>query len=158
MIKVKEHTKESLLKQKLKEIENLLLKTQKELQREAEYSNHLKSIIQESGSTKKSTTITIKSATKIEFIQVNNIICCNADEGYTHIKLEDGRTITASKPLSSFEKILEQHSFFRISKSHLINCNHIITLHKDKNQILLKGDILLDIARRRRVEFLKTLE
>ena len=158
MIKVKEYTAEILLKMKLKEVEDQLLQTQKKLQREAEYNNHLESILKDSESTKKSSTITIKSATKIEFVQVNNIICCNADEGYTHIQLKDGRTITAAKTLSSFEKILEQQSFFRISKSHLINTNHIVTFYKDRNQILLLGDIFLDIARRRRVEFLKTLK
>jgi DNA-binding LytR/AlgR family response regulator len=158
LIKVKEHTKESLLKQKLKKIENQLRQTQKELQRESEYNNHLKSIIDEESSTKKSDTITIKSATKIEFVQVNDIVCCNADEGYTHVLLKDGRTITASKPLNTFEKMLNPIDFFRISKSHLINTKCIVTFHKDRNQISLQGDITLDIARRRRVEFLKTLK
>lgn len=156
MIKVKEHTKESLLKDQLKQLEKQLLKTQKELQRESEYNNHLEGIIKET-STKKSTTITIKSATKIEFVQIDDILCCNADEGYTDVQLIGGRTITATKPLTVFEKILEQHSFFKISKSHIINTNQIVTFHKDRNQILLKGNILLDISRRRRVEFLKTL-
>ena len=157
MIKVKEHNSESLLKKKLKEIENQLLQTQKELQRESEYNNHLESILQEEGSTKKSTTITIKSATKIEFIQVEDIVCCDADEGYTHVQLIDGRTITAVKTLNSFEKILVEHFFFRISKSHIINTNQVVTFYKDRNQILLQGEILLDVARRRRVEFLKML-
>ncbi|MBL4669148.1 MAG: LytTR family transcriptional regulator [Flavobacteriales bacterium] len=155
-INVKEHTKESLLKQKLKQLEKKLLTTQKELQRESEYNTHLESIIK-GDSVKKSTTITIKSATKIEFVPVNDIICCNADEGYTDVLLIDGRIITAAKPLTIFENILEPHSFFRVNKSHIINTNHIITFHKDRNQILLYGNILLDISRRRRVEFLKNL-
>ena len=158
LVKVKEYTEESLLKEKLKAMENQLLQTQKELQREAEYNNHLATIIQEAESSKKSTTITIKSATKIEFIQVNDIVCCDADEGYTHVQLKNGRTITAAKTLTSFEKILDGLSFFRISKSHLINTNCIVTFHKDRNQILLQGEILLDIARRRRVGFLKMIK
>ncbi|NQX97715.1 MAG: LytTR family transcriptional regulator [Flavobacteriales bacterium] len=109
-------------------------------------------------SAKKSFTITIKSATKIEFVQINDIIYCNADEGYTDIQLMDGRIITASKPLTTFEKLLQEYTFFRISKSHLINTNHIIIFHKNRNQILLQKNILLDVARRRRVEFLKTVK
>ena len=108
-INVKEHTKESLLKQKLKQLEKKLLTTQKELQRESEYNTHLESIIK-GDSVKKSTTITIKSATKIEFVPVNDIICCNADEGYTDVLLIDGRIITAAKPLTIFENILENNS------------------------------------------------
>ena len=156
MIKVKEYTKESFLKKRLEEVESQLLQTQKKLERESAYNNHLEGVLKES-STKKSTTITIKSATKIEFVQVDDIVCCYADEGYTDVQLIDGRVITAAKPLTIFENILQDHSFFRISKSHLTNTNNIITFHKDRNQILLKGGILLDIARRRRVEFLKTI-
>jgi DNA-binding LytR/AlgR family response regulator len=106
LIKVKEHSKEYLLKKKLKELEKKLLQTQKELQRESEYNNHLEGILKES-SAKKSTTITIKSATKIEFVQVNDIVCCNADEGYTDVQLMYGRVITVARPLTTFEKVLE---------------------------------------------------
>lgn len=158
MIKVKEHTRESELKEKLKAIENQLLQTEKKLQRESEYNNHLESIIKEASSSKKSSIITIKSATKIEFVQIYDIVCCDADEGYTHVQMKDGRTITATRTLTTFENILEGYSFFRISKSHIINTNHIVTFYKDKNQVLLAGNVLLAIARRRRVDFLKTLE
>ena len=156
-VKVKEHTKEFLLKEKLKQLESTLLKTQKELQRESAYNNHLESILKDAESTKKSTVITIKSATKFDFVQVNDIVCCNADEGYTDVQLANGKIITAAKPLTVFEHILEQHSFFKISKSHIINTKHIVTFYKDRNQILLEGNILLDVSRRRRIEFLKTL-
>ena len=155
-LKAKEHTKESLLKKKLKQLEVQLLKTQKKLQQEADYNNHLEGIIKEN-SRENSTTITIRSAVKNEFVQVDAIVCCNADESYTYVQLIDGRTIIATKPLVVFERILEQYSFFKISKSHIINTNQIVTFHKDRNQILLLGNILLDISRRRRVEFLKLL-
>ena len=157
MIKVKEHTAASLLKEKLKQLEAKLLATQKELQREAEYNNHLEAIIEGNKASKKSKTITIKSATKIEFVQVDEIIYCHADEGYTDVQLVDGRVITATKPLTVFENILTQHSFFKISKSHLINTNCIVTFYKDRNEILLTGNILLAVSRRRRIEFLKML-
>ena len=148
MFNWKEHNNEIDLHQKVVELEKLLVKTKEKLQQESIYAKNLEEQLK---------TITIKSATKIEFVNVNDIICCDADEAYTHVRLND-RTITAAKTLSSFESILEGHSFFRISKSHLINTNHIITFFKDRNQILLEGDILLDVARRRRVEFLQTLK
>jgi UDP-N-acetylglucosamine 2-epimerase len=74
LIKVKEHTKESLLKEKLKQLEAKLLNIQKELQRESEYNNHLESIIEDNESVKKSNVITIKSSTKIEFVKVDDIL------------------------------------------------------------------------------------
>lgn len=158
MFKQFENNEEETLKKQVLVLEKLLVKTKKKLEQECEYNKKLQAILDQEQNTKKSKIITIKSATKIEFVNVDNIICCNADEAYTHIELLDGKTITAAKPLSTFDKLLDTHAFFRISKSHLINTNHIITFFKDRNQILLKGDFLLNVARRRRVEFLKNLD
>jgi len=131
--------------------------TKQKLHKSSAYNKALESILQGVGETKSSNIITIKSATKIEFVPINDIVCCSADYGYTEVKLIGDKTITATKPLSTFEQILQEHSFFKISKSHVINTNYIVTFYKDRNQILLKGDVLLDVSRRRRVEFLKML-
>ena len=160
MVKFKEHIEiETIaLQKRLVELEELLVETRQKLQQESEYNKQLEAILEEEQPSNKSKIITIKSATKIEFVNVDDIICCNADEVYTHIQLNDNKKITIAKTLSSFESLLEGHHFFRISKSHIINPNYIITLYKDRNQLLLQGNILLDIARRRRVEFLKYLK
>ena len=144
-------------KKKIVELEKLLTQTKQKLKLEAEYNRQLETILKEEHPVKRSKIITIKSATKIEFVNVDDIICCDADEVYTHVRLNDNRKITVAKPLSTFETLLEGHDFFRISKSHIINPSYMITLYKDRNQILLQGNIVLDIARRRRVEFLKIL-
>lgn len=153
----KEYTSKIELTNKIQELEQLLTKTKEQLQEETEYAKKLEFQLKEEEQTKKSKVITIKSATKIEFVNVDDIICCDADEAYTHVRLND-KTITVAKTLGSFEEILNGHSFFRISKSHIINTNCIVTFFKDRNQVLLKHDYLLDVARRRRVEFLKTLK
>ena len=157
MIVFKENSETILLQKRLVELEELLIQTKQKLKLEAEHNRQLEAILKEEHPVKKSKIITIKSATKIEFVNVDDIICCNADEVYTHVQLRDKRKITVAKTLSTFETLLEGHDFFRISKSHIINPNYIITLYKDRNQILLQGNIVLDIARRRRVEFLKIL-
>lgn len=157
MIVLKENNETIVLQKKLVELEELLAQTKKKLQHEAEYNKQLEAILKEEHPVKKSKIITIKSATRIEFVNVEDIICCDADEVYTHIRLNNNRKITIAKPLSTFETLLEGHDFFRISKSHIINPSYMITLYKDRNQILLQGNIVLDIARRRRVEFLKIL-
>ncbi|MFL3663354.1 MAG: LytR/AlgR family response regulator transcription factor [Flavobacteriales bacterium] len=157
MIVFKENSETILLQKRLVELEELLTQTKQKLKLEAEYNRQLEAILKEEHPVKKSKIITIKSATKIEFVNVDDIICCDADEVYTHVRLNDNRKITVAKTLSSFETLLEGHDFFRISKSHIINPSYMITLYKDRNQILLQGNITLDIARRRRVEFLKTI-
>ncbi|MBL1231529.1 MAG: LytTR family transcriptional regulator [Flavobacteriales bacterium] len=157
MIVLKENNETIFLQKKIVELEKLLAQTKKKLKLEAEHNRKLEAILKEEHPVRKSKIITIKSATKIEFVNVDDIICCDADEVYTHVRLNDNRKITVAKPLSTFETLLEGHDFFRISKSHIINPNYMIILYKDRNQILLQGNIVLDIARRRRVEFLKIL-
>lgn len=157
MIVLKENNETIFLQKKIVELEKLLTQTKQKLKLEAEYNRQLETILKEEHPVKRSKIITIKSATKIEFVNVDDIICCDADEVYTHVRLNDSRKITVVKPLSTFETLLEGHDFFRISKSHIINPSYMITLYKDRNQILLQGNIVLDIARRRRVEFLKIL-
>ncbi|OFY93722.1 MAG: hypothetical protein A3K10_17275 [Bacteroidetes bacterium RIFCSPLOWO2_12_FULL_31_6] len=157
MVQLKEHNTAIALQEKVQQLEKLLVKTKEELKQTNEYNKELESILQEAVPAKKSKIITIKSATKIEFVQVNDIVSCQADEVYTNIQLIDGRIITAAKPLNTFENILADH-FFRISKSHLININHIVTFHKNRNEILMQGNLILTVARRRRIEFLKSLK
>ncbi len=157
MILLKENNETIVLQKKLVELEKLLAQTKKKLHHEAEFNKQLEAILKEEHPVRRSKIITIKSATKIEFVNVDDIICCDADEVYTHVRLNDSKKITVAKTLSTFESLLEGHDFFRISKSHIINPSYMITLYKDRNQILLQGNIVLDIARRRRVEFLKTI-
>ncbi|MBQ21648.1 MAG: hypothetical protein CMD31_12910 [Flavobacteriales bacterium] len=158
MIVLRENNEEIALQKRLVELEKLLAQTKKKLQDEAEYNKQLEAVLKEEYPVRKSKIITIKSATKIEFVNVDDIICCDADEVYTHVHLNDKRKIiTVAKTLSTFETLLVGHDFFRISKSHIINPSYIITFYKDRNQLLLRGNMVLDIARRRRVEFLKVL-
>jgi len=157
LILLKENNETIVLQKKLVELEKLLAQTKKKLHHEAEFNKQLEAILKEEHPVRRSKIITIKSATKIEFVNVDDIICCDADEVYTHVRLNDSKKITVAKTLSTFESLLEGHDFFRISKSHIINPSYMITLYKDRNQILLQGNIVLDIARRRRVEFLKTI-
>lgn len=154
---LQENIQELELHQKLMELEELLQQTKQELAQTNKQNKELENILLKSSTTKKSNIITIKGATKIDFVNINDIVFCMADEVYTHVQLINEKTIVVAKALSTFEQMLEKYSFFRVSKSCLINTEHIITFYKDKNQVLLKGNIVLDVARRRRIEFLKTI-
>ena len=155
MLAVKTYTREEALLKQVKELELKLLTSQQKVDELTQYNQHLEGLLKGTENVNQSQTITIKGATKVEFVKVEDIVCCYADMGYTDIFLTNGKTITATKSISKFEEILQSFSFFRISKSHLINLASVKTFYKDKNQILLEGDVLLSVARRRRVEFLK---
>ncbi|MGE0562544.1 MAG: LytR/AlgR family response regulator transcription factor [Flavobacteriales bacterium] len=158
MLKVKEYTEEDELQQKLLELEEQLQQTRQELAKTNQQNKELESILLKTSDTKKSKIITIRGATKIDFVNINDIIYCMADEAYTRVILINDKTIVATKPLTTFEQMLNIQPFFRVNKSCLINTDYIVAFYKDRNQLLLQGDILIDVARRRRVDFLKMLD
>lgn len=75
----------------------------------------------------------------VHVINLQNIVYCQASDGYCEIFTQDGERIVISKTLS---KISEQLNgmFFRVSHSSLVNRFHIRKiLKKEKMIILING-------------------
>src|SRR4026208_1206772 len=58
--------------------------------------------------------IGIAMSDKIVFVNISDILYCEAKGVYTNIYLRDGKKILASKPLGDFESQLSSQKFFRI--------------------------------------------
>lgn len=101
--------------------------------------------------------IAVNSASKIDFMPVEEIIYCKANLAYTEIISFNNHILTATKSINEFGEELSNNQFFRISKSVLINLNHVYSFNKRSNQVLMKNNVLLDVARRRKVEFVNTI-
>tara|TARA_B100002051_G_C16384910_1_gene462318 strand:+ start:130 stop:567 length:438 start_codon:yes stop_codon:yes gene_type:complete len=101
--------------------------------------------------------ITIRGAKRIDFIPLNEIIYCSADLSYTNIITENHNSILATKSINEFEVVFENYSFFKISKSLLVNLNQIHSYNRKNNQVIMKNKDLLDVARRRKSEFLMAI-
>jgi len=101
--------------------------------------------------------IAIASVNAIEFVNINDIIYCKADNVYTEVHLRDG-TITATKNLKDFDDILSAHSFFRVHHSYLINMNHIKKYIKGEGgTVIMNNDAEIEVSRRRKAAFLELL-
>jgi len=95
----------------------------------------------------------------IEFIEIKNILRCEAADNYTNFILTDGRLLIVSKNISSFEKMLPAQTFHRIHKSHLINLVHLKKyVRSDGGYVIMMDGSELPIARRRKDEFLEQLK
>jgi two-component system LytT family response regulator len=93
------------------------------------------------------------------FIEIENIIYIKADTSYSEFFLKDGAKIIASKSLSNYESILENHHFYRVHKSYMVNLKHIIKYLKGRNGSLVMVDnSVIPIAENKKQEVLKTLE
>jgi two-component system LytT family response regulator len=101
----------------------------------------------------------IAMADKIVFVNIADILYCEASNAYTYIFLDDGRKLTASKPLGYFETILAPHKFFRIHHSFLINLNRIKEFQRfDGGYVVMENNKQLEVSRRKRTEFLDAID
>lgn len=93
------------------------------------------------------------------FVEVKDIIRCESQNNYTNFHFLNGKKILVSRTLKIFSKMLEDHNFFRTSRSDLVNLNHIVTFGRQKSPTLtLSDDTQLTISLRRKEAFLKVIE
>lgn len=102
--------------------------------------------------------ITIPTTEGLEFLEVSNIIRCEADVNYTNIYTINRKKITVSKTLKYFETLLSNCNFFRVHNSHLIHLDYIEKYTKGKGgYVTLTDKSTIEVSTRRKEEFLKVL-
>ncbi len=101
--------------------------------------------------------IVLGTANGFYFVQLSDIIYCEADENYTHIFMEGQVKHTASKPLKEFVDLFQEHNFFRIHKSYLVNLNKITFINKDCS-VIMNNRKELPVSFRKRTEFFNYLK
>lgn len=103
--------------------------------------------------------ISIKDKDGIRFIEIDQIVHCQADNNYTEIYLENSERIISSKSLKVYEDLLVDHGFFRVHQSHLVDLKRIKkVISTDGLFVKLENDLLLNLARRKKNELLNKLK
>lgn len=92
----------------------------------------------------------------IAFIELDDIICMQADGMYTNVFTTNGEEQVVSKPLKYFTDILKGNAdFYRPHRTYLINIKHIQKyIRKDGNYIVMANDKIVSISKEKRDEFL----
>ncbi|MFD1061933.1 LytR/AlgR family response regulator transcription factor [Winogradskyella litorisediminis] len=101
--------------------------------------------------------IVIPSQDGLEFVKISEIIHLKGDNGYTHIYIENRKSILSSNSIGHFNKILDNQSFYLIHKSHLINLSYI-EKYLNEGYVQLSNGSKLPVSRNRRQEFLNSLK
>jgi two-component system LytT family response regulator len=105
------------------------------------------------------TRIGIGMAEKIVFVNIYEILYCEAQGAYTNVHLTDGKKIVASKSLGDFESQLSSHKFFRIHHSTLINLKHIKEFQRfDGGYVVMENNTKLEVSQRKRKDFLDAID
>ncbi len=102
--------------------------------------------------------IGVGMADKIVFVNIPDILYCEAQGNYTNVILHDGRKIVASKTLGEFESQLLGKNFFRIHHSYLINMNRVKEFQRHEGgYVMLENNIKLEVSQRKRKDFLDAI-
>ncbi len=103
--------------------------------------------------------ITVPTADGYSFLEIQEIIRCEADVNYTHIFLVSGQKITVSKSLKYFDELLSNFHFSRIHNSHLINLSYVKKYTKGKGgYVTMTDNSQIMVSTRRKEKFLNLLK
>ena len=93
------------------------------------------------------------------FVEIDQIIRCEADSNYTKFYLNNQKSIIVYKTLKLYDEILSNFNFFRINRSNLINLNYIQRFIRQKNATVIMDDgTTLTLPDSRKEDFLKMFE
>ncbi len=102
--------------------------------------------------------ITIPSSSGFIFIELKNLVRCEANGNYTNFLVSTGEKYIASQTLGVYDEILTETGFFRINRKDLININHIHEFRRQKKAMIQMSDgSLLPLTASRKEAFLKII-
>ena len=82
------------------------------------------------------------------FVELNELVYCEADSNYTKLFLTSGKNYLLSKTLREVQEVLEERNFLRVHRQYLVNLDHIKTYHKgEAAYLLMQGDISIPVSK-----------
>jgi len=101
-----------------------------------------------------SKTIVLRTMDKIYLVEIMEIVHCESEGNYTLFFTSDGKKYMVSNPMKEYADILEDHGFFRIHKSYIVNVSFIDSYDK-RGYIVLKDGTNLPVAKRKKTELME---
>ncbi len=103
--------------------------------------------------------VAVTTQSDVQFIPIEQIYYLKSDNNYTSFFTALTPVIISSKNIGYYEDLLEQHHFFRIHNSFLVNLNKVSKFQRGKSGYLeLENGTILEVSVRRKEELLKKLK
>ncbi|MEP7372316.1 MAG: LytTR family DNA-binding domain-containing protein [Chitinophagaceae bacterium] len=93
--------------------------------------------------------IVLRAADYLQKVELDKIIYCSSDGGYTTFFLADGKKVVTSRYLKEYEDILSAASFIRPHQSYMVNFQFIDRYHKE-GHLVLKDGTKIPVATRKK--------
>ncbi len=101
--------------------------------------------------------LSLRESNKISFVNIKEIVRCEADSNYTVFHFIDKTQKVTSKTLKTYEELLPKSMFYRVNKSEIINLNYVKEYDKG-GYILLQDGTSINVSRRKREDFINNLK
>ena len=72
-------------------------------------------------------------------IAQDEVVLCEADGNYTKLTKSDGEHVTTSIHLGKLEEDLNQRTFYRISRSVIMNINYLVAVNKGRQECTIRA-------------------
>lgn len=93
-----------------------------------------------------------------QMIKIDSIISCEADSNYTTLHLKGNKKIVVCRNLKDIEELLEDHSFTRVHRCHVVNLNEVEKFVRGEGGYLIMSDgSSIDVSRNRKDQLMKIL-
>jgi two-component system LytT family response regulator len=103
--------------------------------------------------------VRIRTSSGMQFVHANTIVGIEGEGRYSTLYFIEGKQVVVTRNIGEYEEELAAHGFFRVHKSWLINCSHVVKLsNSDGGTIELRNGKTVLLSRRRKNEFLKRME
>ncbi len=100
--------------------------------------------------------IVLKTAEKLHFVPVQDIMRCEADRNYTSFFLTDNKKIVVSGSIKDYEDMLCEQGFYRLHKSHIVNLTYIKSYEKaDGGTVILTDGSHVPVAVRKKNQLIE---
>jgi len=94
------------------------------------------------------------STLQLNLNSTKNIIRCESASNYTMFFTKKSEKYVVSNSMKEYEDILEDHGFFRIHKSHIVNISYVNSFDKE-GYVILKDKTSLPVSRRKKSELME---
>ena len=100
--------------------------------------------------------IALSTKDGIQFVAPEEIIRCESETAHTVVHLKDGRNLMTMKSLKDYESVLDENTFFKVHKSHIVNLNYVVRLNKN-GFLQMEDNSTVPITDKSKSGFLKKL-
>jgi len=115
-------------------------------------------VLMDNALSKKPKKIAVNNIDGINYIDVDEIICIQAEGSYSIIYQTENRKITISRNLKEYENLFVSYDFFRSHNSYIINLQYVERFsNKDGGIVEMKNGMKIPISRRKKDLFLKIM-